>query len=68
MIVDRTFAMPDENYQKRLAESKQCVAYLEKWLNKFKGRPENSNLQVFGHGGGLQEPYSSFIRSHYGRT
>ena len=42
MIVDRAFAMPDEDYQGRLAESKQCVHYLEKWLKKFKGKPEKS--------------------------
>ena len=38
MIVDCTFAMPDEDSQTRLAESKQCVQYLDKWLKKFKGK------------------------------
>ena len=59
MIVDRTFAMPNENYQKRLDESKQCMVYLEKWLKKFKGKPENPHFQIFNQGGGLQEPYRS---------
>ena len=34
-------------------------SYLDKWLKKFKGKPENPNLRVFNQGGGLKEPYKA---------
>ena len=65
MIVDRTFAVPDKNYQKRPNESKQCVKYLDKWLKKYSRKARKIQISKYRQGGGLQEPTKGVSAKSY---